>query len=189
MDYIRIYEPTHILPSSASCIDLIFTNQLNLVINSGVHPSHHQNCHHQIIFAQINLKVYYLPPYKLLVLDYKANIDETNLAIKSFNWENALNGKDINSQVESFNENLINIFNNFIPNTIKTFINSDPPWMNDDVKSKIKLKHMLYYRYLRHKRNNEDFAKLEYLCNKIDNLISKSKMKYYENINRKISDP
>ena len=34
-----INEPTHILPSPASCIELIFTNQPNLVINSGVHPS------------------------------------------------------------------------------------------------------------------------------------------------------
>ena len=35
--YQIINEPTHILPSSASCIDLIFTNQPNLVITSGVH--------------------------------------------------------------------------------------------------------------------------------------------------------
>ena len=55
--YQMINEPTYILPSSASCIDLIFTNQLNLVINRGVHPLLHQNCHHQIIFAHINLKV------------------------------------------------------------------------------------------------------------------------------------
>ena len=46
-----INEPTHILPSSTSCIDLIFTNQPSLVINSGVHSSLHQNCHHQIKFA------------------------------------------------------------------------------------------------------------------------------------------
>ena len=57
--YQIINKPTHILPSSASCIDLIFTNQPNLVLNSGVHPSLHQNCHHQVIFAQITLKVYY----------------------------------------------------------------------------------------------------------------------------------
>ena len=51
--YQIIKEPTRILLSSASCIDLIFTNQPNLVINSGAHPSIDQNCHHQIIFAQI----------------------------------------------------------------------------------------------------------------------------------------
>ena len=47
--------------------------------------------------------------------------------------------------------------------------------MNNDIKSKVKLKHKLQYRYLRHKTTNEGFAKLEYLHNDIDNLISKSK--------------
>ena len=143
-------------------IDLIFTNQPSLVIiNSGVHPVLHQNCHHQIILAQINLKVYYPPPYKQLVLDdKKADIDAINLAIKSFNWENAFNGKDINSRVELFNETLMkNIFGNFILNKIKTFRGSDK------VKNKVRLKHKLHHRCLRHKRNSEDFAKLEYLCN------------------------
>ena len=167
--YQIINEPTHFLQSSASCMDLIFTNQSNLVINSGVHPSLYQNSHHQKIFAQINLEVYYPSLYKRLLWDYKkANIDAINLVIKSFDWENAFNGKDINSQVKLFNETLLNIFSNFIPNKIKTFRDSDPPYMNDDIKSKIKLKHKWYHRYLRYKRNNEDFAKLEHLRNEID---------------------
>ena len=58
-----INEPTHILDSSSSCIDLIFTSQPNLVIESGVHPSLHQNCHHQIICAKFNLQTFYPPPY------------------------------------------------------------------------------------------------------------------------------
>ena len=37
-----IYEPTHILESSVSFIDLIFTSQENLVTNSRVHSSLHQ---------------------------------------------------------------------------------------------------------------------------------------------------
>ena len=44
--YYRFYSdyiwPTHILNSS--CFELIFTNQANVVIESGVHP----NCHHQL---------------------------------------------------------------------------------------------------------------------------------------------
>ena len=58
--------------------------------------------------------------------------------------------------------------------------------MKGDTKKKVKLKHKLYHRYLRHKRNKEDFAKLEDLCNEIDNLISKDKKEYYQNINRKL---
>ena len=44
-----ISDPTHNLESSSSRIDLIFTSQPNLVMNSGVHSSLHPNCHHQII--------------------------------------------------------------------------------------------------------------------------------------------
>ena len=44
----RIQEQTHILHSSSSYIDLIFTLQPNLVMESEIHSSFHLNCHHQI---------------------------------------------------------------------------------------------------------------------------------------------
>ena len=48
-----IHDPTHI---SSSCKDLIFTSQLNMVVNSGVYSSLHANCHHQFVFAEFDLK-------------------------------------------------------------------------------------------------------------------------------------
>ena len=57
-----INEPTHVLEKSSSCIDLIFTSQPNLVVDSGVHPSLHPNCHHQIVYAKFNLKIHFPPP-------------------------------------------------------------------------------------------------------------------------------
>ena len=51
-----INEPTHISNTSSSCIDLIFTSQPNLITDSGVHSSLHPNCHHQIIFAKLNVR-------------------------------------------------------------------------------------------------------------------------------------
>ena len=59
-----IQEPTHILNSSSSCIDLIFTSQPNLVMESGIHLSLHSNCHHQIVFAKFDLSIFYPPPYE-----------------------------------------------------------------------------------------------------------------------------
>ena len=53
-------EPTHIRKNSSSCIDLIFTNQPNLIVNKGTHPSLHENCHHQITFAKARLRLEYL---------------------------------------------------------------------------------------------------------------------------------
>ena len=94
--YQIINETTHILPSFAFCNDLIFTNKPSTVLHTAVHPLLHHNCYCQIIFAQINLKVYYPQPYKRLLLDYKkANTDPINLSIKSCNWEITFNSKDI----------------------------------------------------------------------------------------------
>ena len=38
-----IKEPTHILDTSSSCIDLFFTSQPKLVIDCGIHASLHMN--------------------------------------------------------------------------------------------------------------------------------------------------
>ena len=77
-----ISDPTHLLPNSLSCIDLIFTDQPNLVVQSGVHPSLHPNCHHQITFSRYNLNVEYPPPYEKLVWDYKkANTESIKQAV------------------------------------------------------------------------------------------------------------
>ena len=46
-----ISQPTLLLPIS-TCIDLIFTDQPNLVVNSSIHLSLQKNWHHQIIFCK-----------------------------------------------------------------------------------------------------------------------------------------
>ena len=53
-----IKKPTHILDISFSCIDLFFTSQPKLVMDSGVHVSLHVNCHHQIIFPKFDFQIY-----------------------------------------------------------------------------------------------------------------------------------
>ena len=55
-------EPTHLIGDSKSCIDLIFTDQPNLIIESGVHPSLHEQCHHQILHGKLSVSNIALPP-------------------------------------------------------------------------------------------------------------------------------
>ena len=47
---------------SKSCIDLNFTDQPNLIIESGVHPSLHEQCHHQIIYGKLSVSNVAQPP-------------------------------------------------------------------------------------------------------------------------------
>ena len=49
-----ICEPTHILPNLSSCIDLVYINQNNFIMDSGVHASSYPNCHHEIVYAKLN---------------------------------------------------------------------------------------------------------------------------------------
>ena len=66
-----IHEPIHILEFSVFYIDLVFNSQENLVTNSQVHSSLHLNCHYQIAFYNLNLKIYYTPPYERLIWKYE----------------------------------------------------------------------------------------------------------------------
>ena len=98
-----INEPTHLLADSSSCIDLIFTSQPNLVMESGVHSSLHPNCHHQITYAKFNLRLHYRPPYESEIRHYgKANADHIRKAIHEFPWERKFENNSVNEKVKIF---------------------------------------------------------------------------------------
>ena len=122
-----VNEPTHILPSSSSCIDLIFNDQLSLVVSSGPHPSLQANCHHQIIYCKLNLKIEYPPPYQRLVWNFKkANIISIRKAILTVNWEFLLFNRSAHELVSIFNNTLMYILSNYIPSKFVTIDEKDP---------------------------------------------------------------
>ena len=119
-----ISDPTHILPNSSTCIYLIFTDQPNLVVDSGVHPSLHPNCHHQITYCQFNLFTEYPPPYEQQVWDYKhaADTSTIKISLNQVNWNQLFQDKNVNEQVAILNNMILNIFSNFAPNKILLMI-------------------------------------------------------------------
>ena len=124
-----------------------------MVLQSGVHHSLHQNCHHQIIFAKFNLKVYYPPPYERTIFHYsQANVDHIQQAINLFDWENAFLNTDVDAQVSIFSNTVLNILNNYIPHETKICADRDPPWMTIKIKDLNSQKNKLYSRIK--KRNN-----------------------------------
>ena len=126
-----LHEAIHILESSVFCIDLqsiYICSQENLVIDFGVHSSLRPNCHHQIVFSNFNLKIYYPPPYERLIGKYeKANAHLIKRAIKDFDCEK-LSLIGINDQVVTLlYETIVNIMRDFIPNETMIFDGGDPP--------------------------------------------------------------
>ena len=152
-------------------------------MNSGVHSSLHPNCHHQIIHAKFNLKIFYPPPYERVVWHYQdANNDLIQRSISQFNWERAFSNKGVNKQISIFNETILNIMKNFIPHETKIFNDQEPPRINNKVKTMIQEKNKIYQLYLKNK-SNMLATKLETLQNLIYETLES---KYYENISQKL---
>ena len=104
-----INEPTRVLENSSSCINLIFTSQPNLVLDLGVHPSLHPNCHHQIVYANFNLKIHFPPPYEREIWHYgQGNTELIRRAVHEFNWQRAFSNLNINERVSFFNKTISN---------------------------------------------------------------------------------
>ena len=181
-----IYDPTLILQNSSSSIDLIFTNQSNFVIDSGVHP----NCHHQIVFSKLNLKIKYPPFYEQLAWDYKnADLQSINKAIEMFNREKLSQNKNIHDQLKLFNEKIVNIVSNYIPNKCITCNGKDSPWLNDHIKRLINQKNEIFKKYLKNGRPNSVYGNLQTITWHLAEAVSSSKNVNYERLAKNLNDP
>ena len=81
---------------SSSCIDLIFTNQPSIVMNSVVDSSLHSKCHHEIIYSKPNLKIEFPPLYTRTNWNYnRAETDFINSATENCDWLNLFLGKNV----------------------------------------------------------------------------------------------
>ena len=117
-----ISDPTHILESNSSCIDLVFTSQPNLVMTLGVHSSLLPYCHHEKMNAKFKLKIIFAPPYEWVVWHYQdGNNDLIHRSIFQFNRERAFSDKTVNKQISILNETNLNTMKIFIPHETKIF--------------------------------------------------------------------
>ena len=116
------------------------------------------------------------PPYQRLVWDYKKS-DSNNIrkAIDFVNWEKLFDQKRNVEQVATFNDTTLNNFRNFVPSKYMTIDDSNPLWMNETIKSKMKAKHIVYKKYIQNGRFESDFIFLEHLKSELNELIFSTK--------------
>ena len=185
-----IKTPTHLLQNSATGIDLVFTNQPHLVIESGVHSSLSSTCHHKIVLAKLNLKVEYPPPYERILLDYsRANKVSVNRAINAIDREELLAKNPVESQVSQLNNLLLNIYSNYIPKKIVLCDDKYPLWMNNGIRAVIKMKSNAYKGYIRSGMMHNYYVCLENLTTELSNLTRDTKTKYHNKLVAKLVNP
>ena len=66
--------------------------------------------------------------------------------------------KDLDAQVKALNENILNVFRNYVPNKYITVDDKDLVWMNEIIKSKMKTKNKLYELYIQNGKFESDFV-------------------------------
>ena len=117
-----IDKPTHYINESSSCIDLIFSSNVNLTKNCGVEQSLYEKCRHNIIYGTLNFNILLPPPYYRELWDFKsANTECIQKSINNFDWVRAFQNQNCNEQCKILLETLLNIFRNVIPHKIKKF--------------------------------------------------------------------
>ena len=186
-----ISEPTHLMSNSKSCIDLIFTDQPNLIIQSGVYPSLHEQCHHQIVYGKLSVSNIKLPPYTRRIWYYdKADFIAIRKSIEMFQWHEHLgNLSDPNKEVELLNEVLLNIYSNFIPNKIKTIRPHQAPWITDKVKNFLRKKNRAYKSFVRNGQPNDKLEGIQKMISEGSKLIEEAKQNYFLKTGSTLANP
>ena len=136
-----ISEPTNYEPhKNLSCIDLLVTDQPNIILDSGTRASLDSYCHHQIIHCKVNFRIPPSLPYERKIWHYnKADSVAIKRSMTNFPWWQHLNNNtDPNWQVKRFTDIFRNIMSNFIPNKTKLFVPRDPPWITKPLKTMLK---------------------------------------------------
>ena len=112
-----------------------------------------------------------------------------NKAIEMFNWEKLFQNKNIHDQLKLFNETIVNIVSNYIPNKFITCNEKDLPWLNDHIKRLINLKNEIFIKYLTNRRPDSVYKNLQTITWDLAEAVSSSKNVYYEQLSNKLNDP
>ena len=179
-----ISEPTHIMGDSKSCIDVIFTDQPKLFVESGVHPSLHEQCHHQIVYGELSIKNLSPPPYRRRIWFYNhADVLAIRKSIQMFRWRESIGDLICpNKQVEMMIETLLNIFSNFIPNKVITVRPRQAPWITQSIKNFIQKKNRAYKSFARNGRPHDKLEAMNQMISKGSKLIEDAKDRYFNPI-------
>ena len=182
-----INNPTHISDTYSSCIDLIFTSQPNLVVESGVHPSFYPNCHHQIIFAKFYSKIHYPPLFYRQVWYYQeADTELIRQAIDLFDWKKAFENTSVDEKVAIFNKTSLSILHNFIPRETLLLDNKDFPWLTNKIANLINGKDTVFKYFCQNSNNLHILNKLESFQNLLTKSVAESKRNYYSRMAHKL---
>ena len=110
--------------------------------------------------------------------------------ISNFPWVRHLRSNpDLNWQVKSSTEIIINIMSNFVPNKIIKVVPGDPPWITWSLKNMLNKQNRLFKNYERHGYKVDDKNRVDSFRKECEMAINKSKEDYLKKLGDKPVNP
>ena len=178
-----INEPTHFTENSSSLIDIMLVNNLDNLINSGVSdPFLNQNVrYHCPIYGIFKYKKYKVSSFKRTIWQYdKGDYQDLKLNARKTQWE-TLKDFNINTYSKQLTNKVYELTKQSIPNKIVTVKPSEPPWINSQIKRKIRSRKRAY-RKARTSNNINHWNKFKRIRNEVTTFIRTTKKEHYDKL-------
>ena len=188
-----ISEPTHFFRTDCapSCIDIILTDQPNLILHSGVRPSLDPAVKHHITYCKLNFKIPPPPKFTRKIYHYsRAQTEAIIQSVKTFPWANEFNKlASPTQQVDLLNRTILNIMSNFIPNEEKISRPRDPPWFTRTIKNTLRKHNKIYKQFRQNGFSEDDKTLFEKSKTDLNDMILLAKEMYLKSQGAKLADP
>lgn len=184
-----ITEPTRVIRQQATILDVIITNCPNFFVSTGT-LSPPSNCDHSVIFAKMNIQFYKCYSFKREIWNFN-NVDTINLnkELLGTKWHPSLeNATDIDEVYDVWFTLFRTIIEKYIPLKSVIIRHRDKPWMNSEVRRAIRKRDRLLRTHNR-KLSGYSWESYRRQRNFTTNLIRLTKKRYYQRLNKELSDP
>ena len=104
-------------------------------------------------------------------------------------WNKLFSNAIVEKQVNILNDTLFNIISNFVRSKVITINDSDPPWINEEIKRKKKTKDKTFQQYLRNGRKIADFEVVDKEAAEFSEMTHNQKESYFYDLSVKLNDP
>ena len=110
--------------------------------------------------------------------------------ISNFHWEQHFRlNPDPNWQVNFFTDTIMNIMTNFIPNKTIQVVPSDPPWIDQSLKSMLNKQNRMYKNYKKHGFKPCDKLVVDKFREDCESRIQIAKSNYLNKLGNRLIDP
>ena len=183
-----ITEPTHFTEHSSSLIDLVIASAENNILSCGVMDSFlDQDIRfHCPVFALYRVSKPNARTFTRKIWKYN-ECDFTTLHEKAMlvDWS-AISSEDVDEYTCNFTNALLEVVGQSIPSKSVRIRPYQPPWFNNTIRYKIRIRKRLY-RKAKRLQSQFYWSKFKAMRNEVVNLIRETKKTYYENLASKLT--